>query len=201
MKWNTLATKESVEKTIASLKANGIEAMFVENGVEAKKKAFEIIPKGAEVMNMTSVTLDTIGLPKELNESGNFNSVRAKLMDNNIAAREKKMLGAAPDVVVGSVPAVTENGEVLFASNSGSQLPAYSYGSEKVIWIVGTQKIVKNLEDGKKRIYKYVLPLESERAKVAYGVAGSFVSKLLVFNREASAGRISMILVGEVLGF
>ena len=201
MKWNTLATKESVEKTIASLKANGIEAMFVENGVEAKKKAFEIIPKGAEVMNMTSVTLDTIGLPKELNESGKFNSVRAKLTDKNIPAREKKMLGAAPEVVVGSVHAVTENGEVLVASNSGSQLPAYAYGSDKVIWIVGTQKIVKNLEDGKKRIYKYVLPLESERAKKAYGVAGSFVSKLLVFNREASAGRISMILVGEVLGF
>ncbi|MDO8482317.1 MAG: LUD domain-containing protein [bacterium] len=199
--WDTLATKQSVEKTIAALKANGIEAVFVEDGAEALKKALEMIPKGAEVMNMTSVTLDTIGLPKELNESGKFNSVRAKLMDKNVPSREKKMLGAAPEWVVGSVHAVTENGEVLVASNSGSQLPAYAYGSDKVIWIVGTQKIVKNLDDGKKRIYDYVLPLESERAKAAYGVDGSFVSKLLVFNREASAGRITVILVGEVLGF
>ena len=201
MNWNTLATKQSVEKTIAALKANGIEAVFVNDGAEAKKKALEMIPKGTEVMNMTSVTLDTIGLPKELNESGKFNSVRAQLMDKNVSAREKKMLGAAPEWVVGSVHAVTENGEVLVASNSGSQLPAYAYGSDHVVWIVGTQKIVKDLEEGRKRIYEYVLPLESERAKKAYGVAGSFVSKLLIFNREASVGRISVILVGEVLGF
>jgi len=201
MNWNTLATKQSVEKTIAALKANGIEAVFVNDGAEAKKKALEMIPKGTEVMNMTSVTLDTIGLPKELNESGKFNSVRAQLMDKNVSAREKKMLGAAPEWVVGSVHAVTENGEVLVASNSGSQLPAYAYGSDHVVWIVGTQKIVKDLEEGRKRIYEYVLPLESERAKKAYGVPGSFVSKLLVFNREVSAGRITVIFVGEVLGF
>ena len=91
MNWNTLATKQSVEKTIAALKANGIEAVFVNDGAEAKKKALEMIPKGTEVMNMTSVTLDTIGLPKELNESGKFNSVRAQLMDKNVSAREKKI--------------------------------------------------------------------------------------------------------------
>ena len=199
--YNKLASKKSVDKTVTALNANGIEAVFVENGEAAKKKALEMIPQGAGVMNMTSVTLDAIGLPKDLNESGKFNSVRTKLNDKNVPAREKKMLGAAPEVVVGSVHAVTENGEVMVASNSGSQLPAYAYGSDKVIWVVGTQKIVKNLDEGRKRIYDYVLPLESERAKKAYGVAGSFVSKLLVFNREATAGRITVILVGEVLGF
>src|SRR3989344_9218707 len=201
MKWNELAKKASVDKAMVALKANGIEAVFFENEAGAKKKVLEMIPKDAEVMNMTSVTLDTIGLPKELNESGKFNSVRAKLMDEKVSARDKKRLGAAPEVAVGSVHAVTENGEVIVASNSGSQLPAYAYGADKVIWVVGTQKIVKNLEYGKRRIYEYVLPLESERAKKAYGVPGSFVSKLLIFNREATVGRITVILVGEVLGF
>ena len=201
MKWNTVATKASVEKTIGALKANGIEAVFVKNGAEAKKKVLEIIPKGAEVMNMTSVTLDTIGVPKELNESGKFNSVRAKLMDEKVSAREKKRLGAAPEWTVGSVHAVTENGEVVIASNTGSQLPAYAYGADHVVWVVGAQKIVKNLDDAHKRLYEYVLPLESERAKKAYGVAGSFVSKLLVVNKEIQPERITMIIVGEVLGF
>lgn len=201
MKWNTLAKKESVEKTIKALKQNGIEAEFVADGEAAKQKALSLIGEGAEVMNMTSVTLDTIGLPKELNESGKFNSVRAKLADKSISARERKRLGAAPEVAVGSVHAVTEEGEVFIASNSGSQLPAYAYGADKVIWVVGTQKIVGNKEEAMKRIYEYVLPLESERAQKAYGVAGSFVSKLLVFNKEVQPGRIHMILVGEVLGF
>jgi len=201
MKWNTLATKESVEKTIAALRLNGIEAVFVKDREEAKKKVLSIIPKGAEVMNMTSVTLDTIGLPDELNNSGKFNAVRGKLMDEKVSPREKKRLGAAPEWTVGSVHAVTENGEVMIASNTGSQLPAYAYGADHVVWVVGTQKIVKNLDDGRKRIYEYVLPLESERAKKAYGVAGSAVNKLLTISHENTLGRITMVLVGEVLGF
>ncbi|MBI2476093.1 MAG: LUD domain-containing protein [Candidatus Taylorbacteria bacterium] len=199
--WNKLATKESVEKTIMALKANGVTALFVESGEAAKKKVLEMIPSGAEVMNMTSVTLDTIGLPKELNESGKFNSVRAKLMDEKVSAREKKHLGAAPEWTVGSVHAVTENGKAVIASNTGSQLPAYAYGADHVIWVVGTQKIVKDLDEARKRVYEYVLPLESERAKKAYGVPGSAVNKFLVFNKEVQPERIKMILVGEVVGF
>lgn len=201
MKWNTLATKEQVEKTITALKANGIDAVFVKNGIEAKKKALEIMPNDSEVMNMSSVTLDTIGLPDEINKSGKFNSVRNKLVDKKVSDIEKKQLGAAPEWAVGSVHAVTENGEVMIASNTGSQLPAYAFGADHVVWVVGTQKIVKNLSDGHKRIYEYVLPLESERAHKAYGVPGSFVSKILTINREITPGRVTLIFVGEVLGF
>ncbi|MES2088231.1 MAG: LUD domain-containing protein [Patescibacteria group bacterium] len=199
--YNTLASKKSVEKTIAGLKSTGIEAMFVESGVEAKKKVLEIIPAGAEVMNMTSITLETIGVVDEINQSGKFNSVRNKLMDKDVAPREKKRLGAAPEWTVGSVHAVTENGEVMIASNTGSQLPAYAYGADHVIWVVGTQKIVKDLDEGHKRIYEHVLPLESERAHKAYGVPGSFVSKILVVNKEVQPERITLIFVGENLGF
>ncbi len=201
MAYNTLATKKSVEKTIIALKKNGIESVFVENGEAAKTKALSLIPAGSEVMNMTSVTLDAIGLPKELSDAGKFNFVRAKLMDKEISAREKKRLGAAPEWTVGSVHAVTENGEVMIASNTGSQLPAYAYGADHVVWVVGTQKIVKNLDDGRRRIYEYVLPLESERAKKAYGVPGSAVSKMLIVDKEITPGRITVIFVGEVLGF
>lgn len=201
MNWNTLAIKESVEKTVSALKQNGIEAVFVESGAEAKEKVLEMIPKGAEVLNMTSVTLDTIGLAEGINTSGNFNSVRLKLMDTKVSAREKKRLGAAPEWAVGSVHAVTENGEVAVVSNTGSQLPAYLYGADKVIWVVGTQKIVRHLGDAHKRIYEHVLPLESERAKKAYGVPGSSVNKISVINKEVQSGRITVIFVGEVLGF
>ncbi|MBU6390413.1 LUD domain-containing protein, partial [Patescibacteria group bacterium] len=62
MKWNVVATKEQVEKTIIALKSKNIEAEFVATGAEAKKRLFDILPEGAEVMSMTSVTLDTIGV-------------------------------------------------------------------------------------------------------------------------------------------
>ncbi|MBI2578574.1 MAG: lactate utilization protein [Candidatus Aenigmarchaeota archaeon] len=200
MAFDKLGSDESIEKAVASLKANGIEAFVVENGEQAKQKALEMIPEGAEVMNMTSVTLDAIGLTEEI-MSGR-NSVRKKLMsmDRTKHGSEMKKLGIAPDYAVGSVHAITEDGKVLIASASGSQLPAYAYGAGKVIWIAGTQKIVKNLEEGMKRIYEYTLPLEDQRARIAYGV-GSGVNKLLVVNKEFAPGRITLILVKEKLGF
>lgn len=201
-KWNKLADRETVDRTIEALKANGIDAEFVENGEQAKNRVLEILPAGVEVMNMTSVTLDTIGVAKETVESGKYYSVRNKLMkmDRSTQGLEMQKMGAAPDYAVGSVHAVTEDGHVLFASHSGSQLPAYAYGAAHVIWVVGAQKIVKNTDEGIKRIYEYILPLEDERARKAYGV-GSGVSKLLILNKEKTPGRLSLILVGKKLGF
>ena len=180
--WDTPASKESVEKAISSLKANGINACFVANAAQARKKVIELLPAGAKAMTMTSVTLESIGISQEIMESGRYEPVKKKLMgmDRKTQALEMQMLGAAPEWALGSVHAVTEKGEVMVASQSGSQLPAYSYGASHVIWIVGTQKIVKDRDEGFRRIYEYVLPLESERAKKAYGVPGSSVNKLLI---------------------
>ena len=161
-------------------------------------------------MNMSSVTVDSIGLAKEINESGKYNSVRNKLVEmsrlpegnrgSSTAPLSGKKLGAAPEWAIGSVHAVTENGKVIIVSATGSQLPAYAYGSGHVIWVVGSQKIVKDIEEGFKRVEEYVLPLENERAMKAYG-RGSGVNKELVVNKEVQPGRITMIIVKEKLGF
>lgn len=203
-KWNKLADREIINRTIDALKANGIDTKFVENGEKAKELALELIPEGGEVMMMTSTTLDTIGLSEEINKEGSkFKPVRDKLyaMDPATQAQERNRLGGAPQYALGSVQAVTEDGKLLIASNTGSQLGAYSYGALKVIWVVGAQKIVQNLEEGIKRIYEHSLPLESERAKKAYGVPGSSVNKILIVNKEVQPERITIILVNEVLGF
>lgn len=192
MDFTKLADEKQIERTIASLAKNGITALVVENGAAAKQKALEFIPKGAEIMAMTSVTLDTLGLAKELNESGNYDPVRAKIT---------KQLGAAPDWVIGSVHAVTESGHVFIASQTGSQLSAYAYGANYVLWIVGTQKIVADDALAQKRIYEHCLVLEGIRAEKAYGKAGSAVNKILTVNGEIKKDRITIIFVKEVLGF
>lgn len=202
-KWNKIADQKTLEKTAQSLKANGIETFIVENREEAKKKVLQLISRGTEVMTMTSVSLDTIGLSEEINRAdGKFKPVRDKLyaMDRNTKAQEMNRLGAAPEVVVGSVHAITEDGHVLVASATGSQLPAYVYSAGQVIWVAGSQKIVKNTDQGVKRIYEYVFPLEDARAKKAYGM-GSGVNKLLIVNKEVAPKRITLILVKEKLGF
>lgn len=201
-KWSKLADQQTIDKTIKALAANGIEAKFVETGEDAKREVLSLIPEDAEVMTMSSETLRTTGIASEIDESGRFDAVKPKLMkmDRNTQGLEMQKMGAAPEYAVGSVHAITEDGHVLIASNSGSQLPAYAYGSAHVIWVVGVQKIVKNTDDGIKRIHEYVLPLEDERAKKAYGM-GSGVSKLLIINKEKTPGRLTLVLVNEKLGF
>ncbi len=201
--WGVLATEESINKTIAALKANGMDAVVVADAAATKAKVIELIPKGAEIMNQTSVTLETVGLAKEINESGNYDSVRNKLnaMDRKTQGAAMQKLGAAPEWVIGSVHSVTENGEVFIASNTGSQLSSYAYGSSHVIWVVGTQKIVKDADEATHRMFEHSLELEHVRANKAYGVPGSAINKILKINKEVKPGRITIIFVKEVLGF
>lgn len=202
--WKQKATQATIQKTIEALKANGITAELVETGEEAKEKVLSLIPKGAEVMTMTSVTLQTIGVTDAINASGEYNSVKNELMKLNRETDSLKMqkLGSAPEYTLGSVHAVTEDGEVVIASNTGSQMAAYVYGSPHVIWVVGTQKIVPTVDAGIKRIYEHILPLESVRLNKQYNITtGSFVSKLLIFNREVNPTRLHIIFVNEELGF
>jgi hypothetical protein len=70
--FDQLTDVQRVEKTIAALSANGINACFVEIGEKAKKKVLELIPRGVEVLTMRSITLEKIGLMQEMNESGKY---------------------------------------------------------------------------------------------------------------------------------
>ncbi len=203
MNYEELASEESLQATKQALESNGFRVEIVNNSEDAKQSAKLLIPSGSEVMTMTSVTLSSLGLDEEFNNHDIYKPVRDKLysLDSETQGVEKLKLGAAPEYTIGSVHAVTTDGKVLVASNTGSQMPAYVYGSAHVVWVVGAQKIVKDVGEGIKRIYDYVLPLESERAHKAYGVEASFVSKLLIFNREVNPQRINIILVKEQLGF
>lgn len=202
--YNQLASQESLDKTVAALQANNITAIVVETADAAKAEVQKLIPQGSEVMTMSSVTLETAGITSLIQESGNYNSVKNQLktMDRKTQGREMTKIGASPEYALGSVHAVTEDGHLLIASNTGSQLPAYVYGSAKVIWVVGTQKIVPTVDAGMKRLYDYVLPLESDHINKLYNLTtGSFVSKLLIINRELIPGRLTVILVKQPLGF
>jgi len=199
--WEKLASEESIKKTVEALKKNGIGAVTVDNGAQAKEKVLAMIPQGAEVMAMSSQTVETLGLTAAINESGNYDSVKTKLskMDRKTQGGQMQKLGAAPTWAVGSVHAVTEDGQVLVASNTGSQLGVYAYAAQHVIWVVGTQKIVKDLDEGRKRVYEYCLVKESARMQKLYNMPSN-VSKLLQTSRENIPGRITMILVKEKIG-
>jgi L-lactate utilization protein LutC len=200
--WKKLTSKEIVESTIKELEKREITAFYVQNGQDAKEKALSLVPKGSQVLVSTSVTSEQIGLKDTIDNGRDYKSVRNEYMalDKDTEADKIRKLRSAPEVIIGSVHAVTENGEVLVASNTGSQIPGYSYAAGKVIWLVGTQKIVKNMEEAFKRLNEYVVPLEEQHMQEQYGV-GTNLSKILIINKEKVKNRIFLIFINEVLGF
>jgi hypothetical protein len=201
--YDTVADQATIDKTITALEANGFQVTVVENAAEAKKTALALLPKGEEVLTVTSKTLDDLSLAAAINESGDYDAVRPKLnalMGDPSKKNEQRKLGSAPNHVIGSVHALSQDGHALIASNTGSQLPAYTYGAGHVVWVVGAQKIVKDTDDAWQRLAQHVVPLEDVRSKQAYGMPTS-VNKVVVYNKEIAPGRVDIVLVKEPLGF
>src|SRR6266581_1701021 len=201
-RWATKADEAGVKRTMAALEANGITVIRASDAAAAKLIVLDLIPNGSQVHHGASQTLDLVGITDEIDKSGRYEPLRPRIwsMDRKTQADEIRRLGAAPDVMLGSVHAVTETGSLLAASMSGSQLGPYVSGAGRVIFVVGTQKIVPDLEEGLLRINEYAYRLEDARAQAAYGVR-SAVNKVLVINREITPGRITVVLVDEVIGF
>ena len=178
----------------------------MKDGAVALAKLKDMVPAGSEVFTMASMTLESTGIAKEFNESGRYESVRARLgtMNQATQGREMRKLGASPDVALGSVHALTDDGIAVIASLTGSQLPAYASGAGKVIFVVGSQKIVKDMDEAMERLQSYVVPLESARARKAYGLPETFNSqanKILLLQGEVQPGRVTFVLLEEPQGF
>ncbi len=201
-RFGTVADEPSVKRTVAALEANGITVLRAPDSATAKWIVLDLIPDAAQVYHGASQTLDVVGITDEIDKSGRYEPLRPQIwsMDRKTEGDEIRRLGAAPDVMLGSVHAVTETGSLLAASMSGSQLGPYVSGAGRVILVVGTQKIVRDLEEGLLRINEYAWRLEDARAQAAYGIH-SAVNKVVIINREITPGRITVVLVEEVLGF
>ena len=202
MDWEKLAEDETVDDTAKALCANGFTTFIVKDREEARKKFLELIPPGSEVYSMSSVTLEQAGIMKEIEEGNRYVSLKKKVNAiNDKAARYNfRRSASACDVACGSVHAVTKKGEIAIASQSGSQLAPYSFAAAKVVWVVGAQKIVNDLDSAFRRIREHCVPLEDERMKSRYG-AGTGLNKLLIIEKEPTPGRTKIILVKEKLGF
>jgi hypothetical protein len=201
-RYGTVADEARVTRTAAALEANGIHVLRATTAADAKRIVLDLIPDGSQVHSGASQSLDVTGITEEIEESSRYEAVRPRVwsLDRETQADEIRRLSAAPDVMLGSVHAVTEGGSLVAASMSGSQLGPYASGAGRVILVVGTQKIVTDLDEALRRIDEYSFPLEDARAQAAYGIR-SGVNKVLIVNREIVPERITLVLVDEALGF
>jgi L-lactate utilization protein LutC len=196
------APAQRLERAAEALTAHGFTAEILDDAAAARARVSDLIPEGARVFTAASETLRLSGIDEDINASGRYQAVKPRVLavDRATGADEIRRLLASPDVVVGSVAALTETGSLVAASGSGSQLPAYSGGAARAIWIVGAQKVVPDLSTALRRVEDHVLPLESARTQAAYGWP-SAVNRLLIMNAEPRPGRATVLLLREAIGF
>ncbi len=205
MAYDTLASEETVSKTIAALAEHNFHAEVVHTREEALARVKELIPEGVSVMNGASRTLEEIGFVEYLKQGTHgWDNLHEGILKEQDPTKQAKIRRetTVSDFYLGSVHAVTEEGELFFASNSGSQLPHLAFSSPNVILVVGTHKIVPTLKDIEARMKDRILPLEEVNMQQKYGVGTQWNKTLVLHNENPHMGRtVRVIFVEEVLGF
>jgi hypothetical protein len=196
------APAKLLARAAAALTARGFTVEILDDAAAARARIQDLIPEGASVFTGASETLRLSGIEGDISTSGRYQAIRPRVlaMDRVTEADDIRRLLASPDVVVGSVAALTETGSLVAASASGSQLPAYSGGAARRIWIIGGQKVVPDLGTALRRVEDHCLPLESARAQAVYGQP-SAINHLLILNAEPYPGRSTVLLLREAIGF
>lgn len=197
----TTVPEARIARVAEVLVSHNIEAIVVDTGAEARDLVLAMIPEGSEVHSGKSKTLEDIGLYAELAESGRYDAIRPRIleMDRATQGREIRKLVGTPDFMVGSVAAVTEDGTLVVASATGSQLSAYAAGAGRLILVVGSQKIVPDLDAALQRIDEVVFPYEDAQVVERLGVH-TILEKVLLIYGEWTAGRTTVVLVREPVG-
>lgn len=197
----TPAPEETLQRVAGKMRERNIEVVIVDDGHAARDVVLEHLPKGAEVHSGKSKTLQDAGIFDAVHEPGQYDALRPRFlkMDRQTQAREIRKLIAGPDFMLGSVNAVTASGILVAASATASQLGSYAGTAGKVILVVGSQKIVPDLETALRRIRDYVLPWEDAQVRKVVPT-GSFVGKILIIEREWVNGRMTVILVRQPIG-
>jgi L-lactate utilization protein LutC len=196
------APARRLEQAATALMTHGFTVEILDDAAAARTRVKDLVPEGASVFTAASETLRLSGIDADVNTSGRYEAVKPRVlaMDRATGADDIRRLLASPDVVVGSVAALTETGSLVVASGSGSQLPSYAGGAARAIWVVGAQKVVPDLSTALRRVEDHALPLESVRTQAAYGWP-SAVNRLLILNAEPYPGRSTILLLREAIGF
>jgi L-lactate utilization protein LutC len=195
------ASEEMLQKVANRIRERNIEVLTVNNGEEARQAVLERLPKGAQVHSGKSKTLQDSGIFDAMMDLNQYDALRHQTlkMDRKTQMQEIRKLTAAPDFMLGSVNAITEDGILVVASATASQIGPYANTAGKVILVVGSQKIMPDLETALKRIREHVQPWEESQVRKAANM-GTFVGKILIIEREWINERMTVILVREPIG-
>lgn len=207
-KWGLMKKAKDAVEVLNSRK---FDAHYADNADEARRLVEEMLPEGAQIAVGGSVTLQETGI-MELIRSPKYNFIDRFNNESWEEELHKYRLGFLSDVFVTGSNAVTMNGEIVNIDCTGNRVGCIGFGPKKVIIVVGANKIVDDMAEGIKRA-KSVAPLNSRR--IHHNNPCDETNKCVDCTGEKRVcniisvidgcykfpGRISVIVVGEELGF
>ena len=196
------------EKLIKGLSSRNMSGYYAENAEEAKKIALSLIPEGSSVTMGGCMSAREIGLVDALKE-GNYNFIDR---DNYTDKRAAMLAAYDADVFLSSANAITEDGEMVNIDGNSNRVSAIAQGPEKVVFIVGMNKVCPDLDSAMKRARGTAAPINAQRfgLNTPCSKTGSCMNckspdticcQFLMTRFSRHAGRIHVILVNESLGF
>ena len=194
------ASEVKLEALAERMRARNFEVVIVDDGAAVKAEVLSRVPEGSQVHSGKSKTLEDAGIFDEFMNNENYDFIRRRTMkmDRNTQLDEMRKAGAAPDIMVNSAHAVTEAGQIVMTSATGSQIGPIASGAGKLILVIGSQKVVPDLDTAFRRIEDYVIPYEEDRLNVAHGVAR--MNRTLILEGDHTPGRTTIVLVRQPIG-
>ncbi|MDR1310856.1 MAG: lactate utilization protein [Burkholderiaceae bacterium] len=203
-------------RVVRNLQVRKFEAYYCATAAEAVEKALSLIPESDSVSWGGSVTLQEIGLPERVAQSGRtvIDRDKAKNGKERVDIMRQSLLC---DTYLTSFNAISEDGILVNIDNVGNRVAAIAFGPRNVIAVVGMNKICKTLETARIRARNVAAPINVQRV-IAIGqevatpcaasgtcfdckVDDSICSYIVETRMSRRRGRIKIILVGESLGF
>ncbi len=213
-------TGSPAQSVIASLKRNNMAAWFVTGRKEALAQVLALIPEGSSIGLGDSVTVAEIGamdwLRRETKQGKYrlFDRYRKGITPEDIEDDGlNKYRALTADVFLTGANAVTLDGKLVYIDGAGTRVAPLLFGPKKVIVVVGTNKIVRDVEEGVRRTKDIAAPLNARRhglnslpcVKAGKCIDCSRPERIcnytVIVEKAREKGRINVVLVGEKLGF
>ena len=206
--------KNQAEQIIKNLKKRNMNGHYCETSQEAVKAICRMIPEDALVGLGGSMTIIETGLVDDLRK------MNIRLLDRYREdvtpeqVNDMRMEGLHSDIYIASSNAITSDGKLVNEDGVGNRVAAMIYGPEKVILMVGMNKAVNTLEDAITRIKNTAAPINAVRVQKdtpcsKLGFCNDphchpphrICSQLVIIESNPEPDRITVILVGEELGY
>ena len=169
--------QERAERVVARLQKMNINAIYAATRENALTAVIGIIPEGARVARGDSISVDQVGVIDQLKKR-NRNQVidpferdaegRTILRGKERRQAQKEAFFA--DVFITGANAITLDGKVVSTDAVGNRVAPVLFGPEKVILVIGANKIVKDLESALKRIHEIAAPINAKRHALKHHV-------------------------------